>query len=77
MLTFPLQILQQIGPDLSIIDSNWPVIGQFSSVGSLGIDHKKWLCSEWLESLAAGKKKITLEAQVRPKLQLVCAGIIL
>ncbi|XP_033125892.1 tyrosyl-DNA phosphodiesterase 1-like isoform X2 [Anneissia japonica] len=31
---------------------NWSVIGQFSSVGSLGPDKNKWLCAEWLGSLS-------------------------
>ncbi|XP_053111625.1 tyrosyl-DNA phosphodiesterase 1 isoform X2 [Hemicordylus capensis] len=31
----------------------WPVIGQFSSIGSMGADQSKWLCSEFRDSLAA------------------------
>ncbi|XP_040831107.1 tyrosyl-DNA phosphodiesterase 1 [Ochotona curzoniae] len=30
---------------------SWPVVGQFSSIGSLGADESKWLCSEFKESL--------------------------
>ncbi|XP_035869003.1 tyrosyl-DNA phosphodiesterase 1 isoform X5 [Phyllostomus discolor] len=30
----------------------WPVVGQFSSIGSLGADASKWLCSEFKETLA-------------------------
>uniref|UniRef100_A0A8C4VQS6 Tyrosyl-DNA phosphodiesterase 1 n=1 Tax=Gopherus evgoodei TaxID=1825980 RepID=A0A8C4VQS6_9SAUR len=30
---------------------SWPVIGQFSSIGSMGADQSKWLCSEFRESL--------------------------
>ncbi|CAI5764380.1 tyrosyl-DNA phosphodiesterase 1 [Podarcis lilfordi] len=30
---------------------SWPVIGQFSSIGSLGADQSKWLCSEFRDSL--------------------------
>ncbi|KAG8514345.1 Tyrosyl-DNA phosphodiesterase 1, partial [Galemys pyrenaicus] len=29
----------------------WPVVGQFSSIGSMGTDESKWLCSEFQESL--------------------------
>ncbi|XP_017656295.1 tyrosyl-DNA phosphodiesterase 1 isoform X2 [Nannospalax galili] len=29
----------------------WPVVGQFSSIGSLGPDDSKWLCTEFKESL--------------------------
>ena len=28
------------------------MIGQFSSIGSLGNDKDRWLCSEWLQSLS-------------------------
>uniref|UniRef100_A0A8D2CZC3 Tyrosyl-DNA phosphodiesterase 1 n=1 Tax=Sciurus vulgaris TaxID=55149 RepID=A0A8D2CZC3_SCIVU len=31
----------------------WPIVGQFSSIGSLGADESKWLCSEFKESLLA------------------------
>lgn len=37
--------------------SGWPVIGQFSSIGSLGMDRNKWLCGEWLKSLSSSKVK--------------------
>ncbi|XP_010614589.1 tyrosyl-DNA phosphodiesterase 1 isoform X3 [Fukomys damarensis] len=29
----------------------WPLVGQFSSIGSLGADESKWFCSEFKESL--------------------------
>jgi len=38
---------------LKPVDSEWPVLGQFSSIGSLGPSKDKWLCGEWLTSLAA------------------------
>lgn len=31
---------------------SWPVVGQFSSIGSMGADESKWLCSEFKETLA-------------------------
>ncbi|XP_036062154.1 tyrosyl-DNA phosphodiesterase 1 isoform X1 [Onychomys torridus] len=31
----------------------WPIVGQFSSIGSLGPDESKWLSSEFKESLLA------------------------
>nr|XP_003939917.2 tyrosyl-DNA phosphodiesterase 1 isoform X2 [Saimiri boliviensis boliviensis]XP_003939918.2 tyrosyl-DNA phosphodiesterase 1 isoform X2 [Saimiri boliviensis boliviensis]XP_010348885.2 tyrosyl-DNA phosphodiesterase 1 isoform X2 [Saimiri boliviensis boliviensis] len=38
----------------------WPVVGQFSSIGSLGADESKWLCSEFKESmLTLGKESKT------------------
>ena len=40
---------------------SWPVIGQFSSIGSRGADESKWLCSEFKESLVTlGKESRTL-----------------
>ena len=36
--------------DLALM--TWPVIGQFSSISSLGNDKDGWLCSEWLQSLS-------------------------
>ena len=30
-------------------------MGQFSSIGSLGPESNKWLCSEWLQSLSMCK----------------------
>nr|XP_024087851.2 tyrosyl-DNA phosphodiesterase 1 isoform X3 [Pongo abelii]XP_054386356.1 tyrosyl-DNA phosphodiesterase 1 isoform X3 [Pongo abelii] len=39
---------------------SWPVVGQFSSIGSLGSDESKWLCSEFKESmLTLGKENKT------------------
>ncbi|XP_063500080.1 tyrosyl-DNA phosphodiesterase 1 isoform X4 [Symphalangus syndactylus] len=39
---------------------SWPVVGQFSSIGSLGGDESKWLCSEFKESmLTLGKESKT------------------
>ncbi|XP_060612854.2 tyrosyl-DNA phosphodiesterase 1 [Anolis sagrei] len=41
---------------------SWPVIGQFSSIGSLGDDQSKWLCSEFRDSftsLGNGRKAPT------------------
>ncbi|KAM8807191.1 tyrosyl-DNA phosphodiesterase 1 [Eudromia elegans] len=32
---------------------SWPVVGQFSSIGSMGADESKWLCSEFQDSLVA------------------------
>ncbi|XP_042299645.1 tyrosyl-DNA phosphodiesterase 1 isoform X2 [Sceloporus undulatus] len=37
-----------------VLDQNsWPVIGQFSSIGSMGADQSKWLCSEFRDSFAS------------------------
>ena len=44
-------MLQEAGPEKTEVGS-WPVIGQFSSIGSLGASPDQWLCSEWLDSLS-------------------------
>ncbi|XP_031555938.1 tyrosyl-DNA phosphodiesterase 1-like [Actinia tenebrosa] len=46
------KVLQEHGPSSANVSPSWPVIGQFSSIGSLGNDKSKWLCGEWLQSLA-------------------------
>ncbi|NXK45574.1 TYDP1 phosphodiesterase, partial [Chauna torquata] len=38
---------------------SWPVVGQFSSIGSMGADGSKWLCSEFQESLVAAGSSVT------------------
>ncbi|XP_053459848.1 tyrosyl-DNA phosphodiesterase 1 isoform X3 [Nycticebus coucang] len=39
---------------------SWPIVGQFSSIGSLGADESKWLSSEFKESLLTlGKESKT------------------
>ncbi|XP_067680530.1 tyrosyl-DNA phosphodiesterase 1-like isoform X2 [Haliotis asinina] len=46
------KVLQTRGPDASRVKS-WPVIGQFSSIGSLGPTAESWVCNEWLQSLSS------------------------
>uniref|UniRef100_A0A6J0UYD1 Tyrosyl-DNA phosphodiesterase 1 isoform X1 n=1 Tax=Pogona vitticeps TaxID=103695 RepID=A0A6J0UYD1_9SAUR len=46
------KILREHATQIPNQDS-WPVIGQFSSIGSLGADQSKWLCSEFRESLVS------------------------
>ena len=48
------QVLQQHGPQSSTVRS-WPVIGQFSSIGSMGAGKQTWLCAEWKQSLGTCK----------------------
>ncbi|XP_041353017.1 tyrosyl-DNA phosphodiesterase 1-like isoform X2 [Gigantopelta aegis] len=48
------KVLQENGPDAATL-KNWPVIGQFSSIGSLGSTKDTWLCKEWLQSLSAAR----------------------
>lgn len=58
--SFSLQLLQENG-DFDDIQS-WPVIGQFSSIGSLGKDTSSWLCGEWMESLTTTIKSKRLSS---------------
>ncbi|NXX49337.1 TYDP1 phosphodiesterase, partial [Tricholaema leucomelas] len=37
---------------------SWPVVGQFSSIGSMGADGSKWLCSEFQESLVTAGSSV-------------------
>ena len=48
------KILEQHGPSVTDV-KGWPVIGQFSSIGSLGNDKTSWLCGEWYTSLGTTK----------------------
>ena len=57
---------------LNPVDSDWPVIGQFSSIGSLGADKHKWLCSEWLTSLSSSNLGPVLPSTIiNPPLKLI------
>lgn len=61
------------------MDEHWPVVGQFSSIGSLGPSSQQWLSSEWLLSLSTnGRKEAGAAVTMRkyPNLQLVRAGIL-
>ncbi|XP_029806228.1 tyrosyl-DNA phosphodiesterase 1 isoform X1 [Suricata suricatta] len=44
------KLLKEHAPSIPKGES-WPIVGQFSSIGSLGADESKWLCSEFKESL--------------------------
>ncbi|KAH0502407.1 Tyrosyl-DNA phosphodiesterase 1 [Microtus ochrogaster] len=49
------QVLRAHAPSVPK-DECWPIVGQFSSIGSLGPDESKWLCSEFKESLLAQRE---------------------
>ncbi|XP_073494314.1 tyrosyl-DNA phosphodiesterase 1 [Phyllobates terribilis] len=54
---------------------SWPVIGQFSSIGSMGADQSKWLHSEFSESMKTlGKGVKTLPHSENP-LQLIYPSV--
>lgn len=47
----------------------WPVIGQFSSIGSMGLDKTKWLSSEFQRTLTSlGKSEKLLSTPETPLL---------
>ncbi|XP_064622504.1 tyrosyl-DNA phosphodiesterase 1-like [Lineus longissimus] len=62
------QVLQRKGPQSRDVHG-WPVVGQFSSIGSMGANKENWLCGEWLQSLGAGQGDST--GLGHPKLQLI------
>ena len=64
------------------MDAQWPVVGQFSSIGSLGPTAQQWLTSEWLHSLSCtnkprglGKTATALTEKKYPCLQLVSVWV--
>ncbi|XP_072284003.1 tyrosyl-DNA phosphodiesterase 1 [Pyxicephalus adspersus] len=68
------KILRDKGGSISGVES-WPVIAQFSSIGSMGTDHTKWLHSEFGESLKAlGNGVKTLPKSENP-LQLIYPSV--
>ena len=69
----PPKVLFEHGPPSSVVSEQWPVVGQFSSVGSLGPASHSWLCSEWLLSLSSTRKMEGVASSMHkyPNLQLV------
>ena len=57
-----------------MVGSGWPVIGQFSSIGSLGPTSSQWLTSEWLTSLST-TRGAGIALGKTAKLSLVCGSI--
>ncbi|XP_057293372.1 tyrosyl-DNA phosphodiesterase 1-like [Hydractinia symbiolongicarpus] len=53
------KVLKDHGPRTSDVNYQWPVIGQFSSIGSLGAESSSWLTSEWLDSLSTCKDRMS------------------
>ncbi|XP_053553544.1 tyrosyl-DNA phosphodiesterase 1 [Bombina bombina] len=61
----------------SLIDGveAWPVIGQFSSIGSMGTDKTKWLHSEFLESLTTFGKGVKSLQKKDARLHLIYPSV--
>lgn len=51
---------------------SWPLVGQFSSIGSMGTDGSKWLCSEFQDSLVAAGSSGTAFRKCDVPIHLVC-----
>lgn len=66
MVIHLLQLLNEHGP--SSTASDWPVIGQFSSIGRLGANSANWLTGEFLISLST---TVGSNARNKPPLNLV------
>ncbi len=65
-----LQVLSEFVSE-SGVDEHWPVVGQFSSIGSLGPGSSNWLCAEWLQSLSSSFTTRGCLTQKDPDLKLV------
>ena len=74
-MLFLSQLLSQHGPSSAMVSSGWPVIGQFSSIGSLGPTSSHWLTSEWLTSLST-TRSAGITAAKTAKLNLVCHTLV-
>ena len=66
------QLLKEHASSIPKAES-WPIVGQFSSVGSMGADESKWLCSEFKESLVTPGKESRTPGSTVP-LHLVSAS---
>ncbi|CAD5123083.1 DgyrCDS11459 [Dimorphilus gyrociliatus] len=55
------KLLKQVEPSCK----QWPIVGQFSSIGSLGAKSEDWLCSEWLSSLSTMGQTLVEKSQLR------------
>ncbi|KAG1651256.1 Tyrosyl-DNA phosphodiesterase 1 [Nymphon striatum] len=62
------KILKESGPKKDLVDASWHIIGQFSSIGSLGKDASQWLRGEWLTSLSTTKETVNPGHNINLKL---------
>ncbi|GFO34675.1 tyrosyl-DNA phosphodiesterase 1-like [Plakobranchus ocellatus] len=66
------KVLSERGPEPTLVQ-NWPLLGQFSSIGSLGPNKEAWLTTEWAQSLNTCKGALMMQGvkTPQPKLNLV------
>ncbi|KAL4238825.1 tyrosyl-DNA phosphodiesterase 1 [Mactra antiquata] len=58
------KVLYEHGPSQETVKT-WPMIGQFSSIGSMGPNKENWLCSEWKQSLGTTKSSSMVSSNNR------------
>ncbi|KAK8758370.1 hypothetical protein V5799_003998 [Amblyomma americanum] len=61
-------LLNQHGPSRDLVSGHWPLVAQFSSIGSLGASSQAWLTGEFLSSLSATKSSAAIPESVPLKL---------
>lgn len=66
------QLLKEHASSIPKAES-WPIVGQFSSIGSMGPDESKWLCSEFKETLVTLGKESRAPGKSAAPLHLVSA----
>lgn len=61
-------LLNQHGPSKDLVSNHWPLVAQFSSIGSLGSNAENWLLGEFLSSLSTTKGAVVTARSVPLKL---------
>lgn len=61
-------LLSQHGPSKDLVSNHWPLVAQFSSIGSLGASAESWLLGEFLSSLSTTKGSMVTAQSVPLKL---------
>lgn len=61
-------LLSQHGPSKDLVSNHWPLVAQFSSIGSLGASAESWLLGEFLSSLSTTKGSVVTARSVPLKL---------
>lgn len=61
-------LLNQHGPSKDLVSNHWPLVAQFSSIGSLGASAESWLLGEFLSSLSTTKGSVVTARSVPLKL---------
>lgn len=54
------------------VDASWPVLGQFSSIGTLGQKPEAWLLGEFLQSMRSLPRRSVIPTQTPLKLVFPC-----